>query len=317
MPEDSGKKRYIRDFLQQVKSGTGFIDDIRIERVIRLPGSNGEGSTARSLSGREVFNVTQLLEDDISHTFDDGFFTFRFVAAVVGSGKTSLLTYLHELIQTQPTYKNHSVVVQFQLSDVSLGSGFINKLYCHILADTFWQLIHNLHLSNSVKIVAEKILDDFLDKDEVIRLKALKSLMPFRNKFKKYIANNVDGLEQFFFHVIDEVSSVDPKFSFIYLADELDALTRFPNEVQETRLLFKELIRRCFQDFKSKIRLLIYLVGTSDNVGSFIAEDSVIKSLVSDTVINLNKGYRNEFDIIKSKFLSVLKEPTRDIKTFP
>ena len=51
MPEDAGKKRYIRDFLQQVKSGTGFVDDIRIERVIRLPGSEGEGSTAKSLSG--------------------------------------------------------------------------------------------------------------------------------------------------------------------------------------------------------------------------------------------------------------------------
>ena len=92
MPEDAGKKRYIRDFLQQVKSGTGFVDDIRIERVVRLPGSAGEGSTAKSLSGRKISNLTQLLEDDLSRTFDDGYFTFRFVAALVGSGKTSLLT---------------------------------------------------------------------------------------------------------------------------------------------------------------------------------------------------------------------------------
>jgi len=102
MPEDAGKKRYIKSFLQQVKSGTGFIEDIRIERVIRQPGSDGEGSTSRSLSGRQIANITQLLEDDLRHTFDDGFFTFRFVAALVGSGKTSLLTYLNELTRTKP-----------------------------------------------------------------------------------------------------------------------------------------------------------------------------------------------------------------------
>ena len=86
--EDAGKKRYIRDFLHQVNSSAGFVDDIRIERVVRLPGSAGEGSTAKSLSGRKISNLTQLLEDDLSHTFDDGYFTFRFVAALVGSGKT-------------------------------------------------------------------------------------------------------------------------------------------------------------------------------------------------------------------------------------
>lgn len=144
MPEDAGKKRYIKDFLQQVKSGAGFVDDIRIERVVRPPGSEGEGSTARSLSGRQPSNITQLIEDDLSHTFDEGYFTFRFVAALVGSGKTSLLTYLHELAKTKPTYQNHSVVIQFQLSDIPMGSSsqsFSEKLYCHILADTFWELL--------------------------------------------------------------------------------------------------------------------------------------------------------------------------------
>lgn len=50
MPEDAGKKRFIKDFLQQVKAGEGFIEDIRIERVVRPPGSDGQGSTALSLS---------------------------------------------------------------------------------------------------------------------------------------------------------------------------------------------------------------------------------------------------------------------------
>ena len=302
MPEDAGKKRYIRDFLQQVKSGTGFVDDIRIERVVRLPGSAGEGSTAKSLSGRKISNLTQLLEDDLSRTFDDGYFTFRFVAALVGSGKTSLLTYLHELAKTKPTYQNHSVVVEFQLSDIPIGNGFKEKLYSHILAHTFYELLHNSNVLASVKNIAEQVLSDYLDNNQLPQLNATQNLMPFRNKFKKYIADSVDSLEQFLFYTISKVSAVDPNFSFVYLTDELDALAEFPNEIKETRLLFKQLIRRALgQEFGSKIRLLIYLVGTSNNVESFIAEDSVMESLLGDSVINLNKGYTNEFELIRKK----------------
>lgn len=316
MPESAGKKRYIKEVLQQVKSGTGFVEDIRIERLIRSPGTDGEGSTARSLSKRQISTITQLLEDDISHTFDEGFFTFRFVAALVGSGKTSLLTYLNELIKTKPTYKNHSVVVQFQLSDINLGDNFLAKLYCHLLADTFWVLLHNPNLSDSVRGIAEKILGDFLDSPQLAQLQTARSQMLFCNKFKKYITDSVDRFEQFFFYVISEVSAVDPRFSFVYLVDELDALANFPNEIQKTRLLFKQLVRRAFQDFNSKIRLLVYLVGTSDNVISFIAEDSVIQSLVSDLVINLNKGYSNEFEIIRNKIDNRLKGAYSGYKNF-
>lgn len=319
MPEDAGKKKFIKDFLQQVKSGAGFVENIWIERVVRSPGSDGEGSTAQSLSGRQISNITQMLEDDLRHTFDEGFFTFRFVAALVGSGKTSLLTYLHELTKTKSNYQNHSVVVQFQLSDISIGGSnqsFKDKLYYHIIADTFWQLLHNQNLSVSVRNVAEYILSEFLENPQVAQLKAATKLMPFRNKFKNYITENVDGFEEFFFYVISEISAVDPKFSFVYLIDELDALEKFNDEIQETRLLFKELIRRAFQQFNSKIRLLIYLVGTSGNVGSFIAEDSVIKSLVGDLVINLNKGYSNEFALIKANIYERIKGAYKGYKDF-
>jgi hypothetical protein len=316
MPEDAGKKRYIKSFLQQVKSGTGFIEDIRIERIIRKPGSDGEGSTSRSLSGRQIANITQLLEDDLRHTFDDGFFTFRFVAALVGSGKTSLLTYLNELTKTKQTFLNHSIVVQFQLSDIPLGSDFGVKFYCHILADTFWELLHNQNLSNSVRVVAENILSEYLETHQVSQLKTTKALMPFRSKFKKYITESVDVFEQFFFYVISEISQVDPRFSFVYLADELDALAAFPQEIQEIRLVLKQLVRRAFDKFSSRIRLLMYLVGTSDNVGSFIAEDTVIQSLIGDSVINLNKGYSNEFEIIREKIENRIEGAYSGYKNF-
>ncbi|PHM05651.1 hypothetical protein [Nostoc sp. 'Peltigera malacea cyanobiont' DB3992] len=142
MPEDAGKKKFIKDFLQQVKVGQGFIEDIWIERVVRPPGSDGEGSTALSLSMRSISNITQLLEDDLRYSFDEGYFAFRFVAAALGSGKTSLLTYLHELTKTQRNYRSLSLVVRFSLSDLLMVGGDHNfgiKLYCHILAHTFWE----------------------------------------------------------------------------------------------------------------------------------------------------------------------------------
>ncbi|MDQ2096666.1 MAG: hypothetical protein QQW96_03345 [Tychonema bourrellyi B0820] len=318
MTEDAGKKRYIRDFLHQVNSSAGFVDDIRIDRVVRLPGSEGEGSTAKSLSGRQISNLTELLKDDLRHTFDDGYFTFRFVAALVGSGKTSLLTYLHELAKTKPAYQKHSVVVEFQLSvfDEFIGKGFKKELYSHILAHTFYELSHNKELLDSVKNVARKVLRDYLSDTEVTQLNAAQDLMLFRTKFKKSIADNVDSLEEFFFSIVSKVSAVDPNFSFVYLIDELDALVTSPDQIKETRLLFKQLIRRAKEKFGSKIRLLIYLVGTSNNVESFIAEDSVMESLLGESVINLNKGYINEFELIRNKIDERIKGAYKGYKNF-
>jgi hypothetical protein len=322
MPEDAGKKRFIKDFLKDVQTGAGFVEDIRIERVVRHPGSEGEGCTARSLSEQAISNITQLLEDDLRHTFDEGYFTFRFVAALVGSGKTSLLTYLHELAKTHPNYKNLSVVVQFQLSDLLTVSGsqsFSIKLYCHLLAYTFWELLHNKNLSLSVKEVAERILNELLVESPqvVAQLKSATNLkIQFYPKFNKHVAESGVGFEEFFFYVISEVAAVEPRFTFVYLTDELDGLQKFTNEIQETRFVFKELIRRAFQEFKSNIRLLIYLVGTADHIQGFIAEDSVLESLVERSVINLNKGYKNEFETIRSKIDERIKGAYKGYENF-
>ena len=321
MPEDAGKKKFIKDFLQQVQSGEGLIEDIRIERVVRPPGSVGEGSTARSLSGRQISNITQLLEDDLRHSFDEGYFTFRFVAALVGSGKTSLLTYLHELTKTKPTYSKLCVAVRFQLSDLLTTAGsysFSIKLYCHILAYTFWELLHNSNLSSSVKEVAERILNELLVNSQVAELISARNFkIQFYPKFNRYIAESGVVFEDFFFYVIEEVSQVEPMFTFVYLTDELDALQKFPTHIQDTRSLFKALIKRvCQPPISKRIRLLIYLVGTSDNVGSFIAGDSVIESLVGNSVINLNKGYNNEFEQIRKKIDDRLEGAYRRYKNF-
>ena len=322
MPENAGKKRFIQDFLKSVQNGSGLLESIWIERAVRTPGSEDKGSTARSLSGRPISSITELLEDDLKHTFDDGYFTFRFVAALVGSGKTSLLTYLHELAKTQRTYRNYAVVVQFQLSDLQILGGnqaFSIKLYCHLLAHTFHQLLHNRALSRKAKEAAEQILKELLihEPQVVSELKAATNFkIQFSPRFNKYVSESGVVFEEFFFYVIEKIAKVEPRFTFVYLNDELDGLQPFPDAIKETRFLFKQLIKRSYQDFNSKIRLLIYIVGTSDNVLGFIADDSVLQTLVTGSIINLNKGYSDEFQKIREKIDNRIKEAYKGYKNF-
>jgi len=315
MPEDSGKKRFIRDFLVRIKSGVGLIEDIRIERTVRPPGSDGIGSTAISLSGNQINNLTQLLNDDISHTFDDGYFTFRSVAAHFGSGKTTLLNYLRELIETKPICSNHAVIVQFQFTDINQGADYGQRLYCFILADCFWQLLNNKSLGNQIRETAEKILKNYLDIQEVRELKNLESEQAFRNKCARYLTS-ILVLEDFFFEVIAGITAVDPSFVFVCLADELDGSAEFPNVISETRSLLKQLVRKAFDKYRSQIRILIYVVGAKHNLGIFIEENEVMRSLVGNNIINLHTGSKEEFEIIKKNIESIIKGAYKGYKTF-
>ena len=322
MSEDAGKKRYIRKFLQQIQPGEGYVGNIWIERDVRLLGKEGEGyTTAKSLSGNSsISNITELLLDDLKHTFDDRFFTFRFVAALLGSGKTSLLTYLYELTTTQSNYEKHSVVVQFPLSDLrTVGSShnFSIKLYCYILGDTFWQLIHNQNLLPEVKEVAKNILEEF-DAGSLLNIgtKEEIKLNPFRSKFSKFFATSEVNFVELFFDVISQVREVDPRFTFVYLTDELDSLEKFPKDIEETRVIFRALLKQAVQKFGGSIPLLIYLVGTSDNVSSLIEGDPVLKSLVKESVINLSSGSNKEFMMIKKEIDERMKGAYKGYKNF-
>lgn len=244
MVEDAGKKKYIKDFLQQVKGGEGYIGDIWIERSIRPPGTDGICSTAKSLSGRKISNLSELLDDDLKHCFDDGYFTFRFVAALLGSGKTYLLKYLHELINDKPTYRERSIVIHFELAtllNIGINQSFSIKLYSYILAKTFWELVHNTNLSLEVKEVGEKILGELCNGNENVKntLTATKSEPNFINKFLDSFGDSKLSFEDVFFQIILEVSNVAPLFTFVYLIDELDALEKYPNHIQDTRSVFR------------------------------------------------------------------------------
>ena len=322
MPEDAGKKRYIRSFLNEIKPGEGYVEDIWIERGVRLPGKDGEGSiTAQSISRKSsISNITELLQDDLEHTFDDRYFTFRFVAALLGSGKTSLLNYLHKLIQTQANYEKHSVVVKFplySLQTVSSNHNFSVKFYHYVLGYTFWTLINNQKLLPSVKEVAKNILAEY-DAESLLNtgIKKEIKLNPFLSKFNKLFNQIEVNLVELFFDVISQVTRVDPSFTFVYLIDELDSLEKFPQDIEETRVIFRALLKHTVQKFGGNIPLLIYLVGTSDNVSSLIEGDFVLRSLVKESVINLNSGTKKEFMMIQQEIDERLKGAYKGYKNF-
>ena len=320
MPEDAGKKKFIKDFLIRVQKGHGYIEDIWIDRTIRLPGAEGEGSTAQSLSGRKIGNITQMLEDDLQYCFDEGYFTLRFISALIGSGKTSVLTYLYELTKTKLAYNDFSVVCNFKISELlPTGSNpsFHAKLYCYILANTFWELLS----SSSVRIKnrSKEILSDYLETSEVNLLTSAPRFMPFYAKFSRYFTKIEMSFEELFFELIEEVSRIEPKFTFVYLIDDLDTLGKYPTELQETVSLITSLIRIAFSRFRSRIRLFIYLVEMlrADARTSLINENPIIKSLVGHSIINLNKGYENELEMIRSKIDERIEGAFKGYQNFP
>ena len=301
MNEDAGKKKFIKDFLQKIIAGDGFYEDMQIERSIKPPGSDGEGSTARSLSGNIVANITQLLEDDLRHTFDDGFFTFRLVNAQLGSGKTSLLCYLHELAKTKSTYKKLSIVKFFRISDlISIGGeqSLTIKFYSHILGMTFWHLLNSSEILIQNK--AKSILNEYLEPSEVVNLIATTNLIPFCSKYRKYFSTSGIIFEKFLFEVITQIIELEPRFTFVYLIDDLDHLKQEHDKFQEIQLLIKALIRTVYQDFGNKTRLMIYIAGTSETVIKFLS-DPVLKTLILNREIILHRPYKNEFEIIRNK----------------
>ncbi len=317
MPEDAGKKKNIQNFLMSISSGEGFIEDIWIERNIRSPKSLGEGSTAISLSGRKINNITELLEDDLKHSFHGGFFTFRIITAMKGSGKTSLLVYLDELIKANSNYQNKFIISRFPITDIlNLGGDFpFNiKFYCYILADIFWNLLHTTEYL--VQERAKNILGGYLNPDDVNRLVSANKLQFLRSNFIKLFSSTPINLLEFLFDTFDGIWRVAPHHVFVCLIDELDGLENQSKERQQTLVVIRSLLKGVRARFKSEIRLFVYLVGTNENVKDLFRDDPVIESLVSQNVVNLNTGYQSEFEMIKSKINNRIKGAFKGYKDF-
>ncbi|MDF5726369.1 MAG: hypothetical protein PUP91_39200 [Rhizonema sp. PD37] len=305
MAEDAGKKNNIRDFLERVNNGIRFIEDIWIERDVKQRGSEGKFNEASSLSGRPISNITELLTDDLKHSFDDGSFTFRFVAAGTGSGKTTLLDYLRELIEVEPKYKRCAIVVQFPFNELLSESGnesFGVKFYAYTLTLTFWELMRNdnTSVSTDIKGIAEQFLCKIIGTEKVAQLKSKTDFeMGFIEQLNEYISEKKTNLKKLFFSCIKYFLQAHSQVTFVYLMDELDALQSHQIYLQDARAIIRDLINEALGGVK--FRLMIYMVGISDDVETFIKADHALYSRVFNSVINLVAYRREECEKIKSK----------------
>jgi hypothetical protein len=309
MPEDAGKKKYIQDFLKQVSYGEGLVEDVFVDRAIRRPGSEGEGSSALPLSSAEpesISKITDLLQDDLKHCFS-GSFTFRIVSASMGSGKTSLLSYLHELINTDRTYRNRCIVSSFELSEIAATGGdlpFEKILPLYMLAETFYNLLQ----SSSVSIAneAKNVLKSHnLPTDEWNSLQGTFDcdIEVFRSQFiDTFKKKSITFINQIFM-VIDRISKIESECVFVYLVDELDNLHRC--KVEKTATFIRMLVKKAF--LKKKIRLLFYIAGRQESASDLFEVDKVLEDHVRGHVINLSKGSKSELLGIKEQVLNRIK----------
>ena len=312
MGEDAGKKDDIRNFLKRVNKGVNFIEEIWIEREVKQRGSEGKFNEAKSRSGRQISNITELLTDDLRYSFD-GNFIFRFIAAAPGSGKTTLLDYLRELIEVDPKYRKHAIVVQFPFNELLSESGnesFGVKFYSYVLTRTFWELMRdtNTNLSNEIKEIAKKSLSRIIGDEEVAKLELkVNSEMDFTEQLGEYFAKKQStNFKKRFFDTIKYFIQFDPQVTFVYLMDELDGLQTYQNYVQDARSIVRDLINEGLAGGKN-IRLMIYMVGVSDDVETFIKADQALYSRVSDSVINLVAYRREECEQIRTKIEKLIE----------
>ncbi|MGD1806408.1 hypothetical protein ACP6PL_13350 [Dapis sp. BLCC M126] len=72
--------------------------------------------------------------------------------------------------------------------------------------------------------------------------------------------------------------------------------------MEEAHLIFENLLQRISDEYKSKIPVLIYLVGTKETFQLFIKEqNSVLETLITNKIISLGPGSEKEDKMIKEK----------------
>lgn len=318
MAEDAGKKDEIRRFLRRVNYGTEFIEDIWIEREVKQPGSEGKFNEAKSVSGRPISNISELLNDDLRYSLDDGGFVFRFVAALPGSGKTTLLGYLRELIEVEPRYRKYAIVVEFPFVEVlseSGNTGFGVKFYSCVLTRTFWELMRddNTRLPKNIKAIGEKSLSRIVGEEKVAQLRLkTDSEMDFTEQLNEFFSEKKTNFQRRFFDTVKYFLQTEPQVTFVYLIDELDGLKKAEN-LYDALSVIRDLINEAYS---GDIRLMFYMVGVADHVDNLIKSDQALYSRISNSVISL-VGYRQEeCEQIRAKIEGIIKAAYSGCKDF-
>jgi hypothetical protein len=303
-PEDY---KFLEKFLREVSSGRDFAPDIWIEREVKPQGEGGEAIKAKSSStkivGKQINNLTELLEDDIDYCFNQGRFVFRFITAIAGSGKTTLLSYFRELIEARNNDSSHSIVISFDLPAklrvLDDASSFHTKFYTYILAETFWQILSG----GEIRFIAEDILQSLLDNDQFNQLIQARNFeIGFLGKFISFFRGKHDDLQAIFLSTISKVSETNSQYAFVYLIDELDDALKQGDNQSQMREVFKSLINKLSsREYKDEIKLLMYLAGTSSILQTFITSEEAIERRFSHLNITLGSGLNDEFEKIREK----------------
>ncbi|MDF5717186.1 MAG: hypothetical protein PUP93_25790, partial [Rhizonema sp. NSF051] len=121
----------------------------------------------------------------------------------------------------------------------------------------------------------------------------------FIEQLNEYICEKKTNFKKLFFSSIRYFLLAHSQVTFVYLMDELDALQSHQNYLQDARAIVRDLINEALGG--GKFRLMIYMVGVSDDVETFIKADHALYSRVFDSVINLVAYRREECEKIKSK----------------
>ncbi|MGB3492913.1 MAG: TIR domain-containing protein [Elainellaceae cyanobacterium] len=308
MPDPLSNSNFVESFLSKVASGRDFSQDIWIEREVKRQGEGGEVTKANSSSykivGKQIRNITDLLQDDIDYCFSNGRSVFRFITAIAGSGKTTLLSYFKELIELEDNNLRRSIVVQFELPTKLKASksfqDFHGKFYSYILARTIWEILHD----EEIKIVGEFFLRELVQNDSYNQLVQAKNFgIGFLSKFIASIKSIDVDLQDVFLSVINDVSKRSSRHAFVYLIDELDdAIREDPLQSQQMRAALKSLVNRVSsEDYDEGVRLLMYMAGTSDILSNFINSESASERRFTTFSIALGSGLKDEFRKIREK----------------
>ena len=304
MAENTSKKEEFRKFLERVKRGLDFIEEIWVEREIKHPLIKSEGlfCIAKSLSGKQVSNVTELLRDDLQYSFERRSFAFRFIGAKPGSGKTTIQSYLCQLIDAQSEYSKSAIIVKFRCGKLLAQAGeesFGVKFFIYALTQTFWEIMRedNTVLSQDIKLIAEKSLKRIIGDEKMFNLsRKTDDDVGYCEQLISYLFEKKTNFQDLFFSNLQYFKKNASSTTFVYLMDELDSLDSNLQYLQDFRVIMRELINEG-KDFP----MMVYVAGSDEFIVNFINPDEGLNRRVFPSIINLISYRKDECEKIKSK----------------
>ena len=301
MPENSGKKDALTNFLRRVARGTKLVEEIWIDREVQQRGSKSECSQGDSLSGNPVHTITNLLQDDLSYCFSDNNFIFRVIAAEPGSGKTAVLEYLDELTQFGVEGIQKKIVPIFwslnSLTTTPSNSGFGIDFYLSLITELFDRSFTSQ--DPVLSQTANGFLLEFFDQQDfnaIVNQKKSSKLQ--KGKLRKALLDTHEDILEIFLEVVNYFHREN--IGLLFLIDELDSLYE-SKKSKDAMNTFRNLINQVDTLYERKIPLSFYISGLSDDVVSFIEKEEALKTRIYPGEIRLVRFRIIECEKVRKK----------------